>query len=292
MSNRYLSRLEKKASLIAGGVAMHLAQNAAVKGLLSNKATGKYIGHAFNEGVRGVVDKSIGGYAKRIGAGAVAPDIGVMHAKMHELGEKMAPHLKDLNLKQRAVLHHAVSKGSLPTKYKHYANDNKVHAAYSVARSHAKKELGVKLPHLKDLVENKSISNLWKSKDHPLLSNIAKNIGSGKPTGKNYKPGHLTSKEGFAGSALIGAADPAAGLLGGLKASMSSKVFTNNKYGKKISDKLEHAFVKKPILEGHASPNHVERKSISFAKDIAVSPVSGNLKRTSAALTKAVGKSD
>jgi hypothetical protein len=294
MSNKYLDHLEKKAILdFLGGAALtHVVQNGIVKKMISTPTTGKYIGHAFNEGVRGVVDKSLAGKAKRVFTGAIAPDINLMHSKMHELGEKMAPHLKDLDLKQRAVLHHVVSKGSLPNKYKHYANDIKVHAAYGIARSHAKNTIGVELPHLKDLVENKELSNLWKSKDHPLLSNIAKNVGSGKSVGKKYGEGHLTSGPSFLGSAMIGVKDPAAGAVDGLKAAMSSKAFNNNKYGKKVTHKLEQLFVKNPIMKGHANPDKVGGKAINFVKDIAISPVAGNLKRTSAAMTKAVTKAE
>lgn len=290
MSNRYIAHLEKQSNLAIAAAGTHLGQNAITKYLLQNKSTGKYLGKAFNEGVHGVVNKSVAAKGQRIVSGALAPDINLIRSHIHGLGEKMAPHLKDLDLKQRAVLHHAVSKGSIPKKYEHYANDPGVNLAYSVARGHAKKDMGVELPHLKQLVGNKELSNLWKSKDHPLLSNVAKNIGSGKPVGKNYKPGSTSPKSGFIGSSLVGVVDPVAGGIDGLKAAMGSKAFNNNKYGGKITHKLEEIFVKNPIKAGHANPDKVGNKYVNFAKDIAINPMSGSLKRTSAALTKAVDK--
>jgi len=288
MSNRYIAHLEKQSSLIAGAAVTHLAQNAAVKAALSNKSVGKYVGHSFNEGVHGVVDKSIGGYAKRIGAAALTPEIGSLHSELHHLGKKMAPHLEGMSLKQRAVLHSAVSKGKIPSRYSEFAKDPKVLGAYGIAQQHAKKQ-GMNLPSLSNLASKQNgLSKLWQDKDHPLLSNIAKNVGSGKVNASKFKKGTLSAKEGFVGSAIAGVAEPSAGLLDGLKAAVSSKKFTDSKIGGKITKMLNDKFVKAPIKKGFEHPNAYTNKLKNTASDIVSNPLVGNLQRASSAISGAL----
>lgn len=272
---------EKRANLVIGAILSHVAQNVATKKALSNPTVGRYIADGFNEGVKGVVNSSAKAKATRITAGALVPDVELMHKELHALGTHLRPHIKPLSLPDKAALRHAFRFGKVPNKYVNKLQDPKFRPILDSLKNHKHlKELGIS-----DETFSGKAKQIWKDKNHPLLSNIASQVGRNNPTGKHFKPARLNSGDLAIGSGLAAAIDPGAGLVDGVKTIAGSKTITKNKYGRLAVDWLRDKFVKKPIEKGLHQPG----KKFDSAKDKAfeylISPTSMSLSRTSAALS-------
>jgi hypothetical protein len=281
--NKYL---DKVASLVLGGIATHLAQNVGTKVALGSKRVSKYLANSFSEGVHGVVNTSLKAKAARFLTGAGLPDIAMAHKQVHELGRKLAPVLGVATKRQQVGLR-MLSQGRISDFTKRdFHKDPLLQKAYGLASDK------MKLPEMSSLGANAGkIESVFKDKTHPLASNIVHGISRGNtPIGKNFKPGAMTVKNPLLGAAAIGAADPAAGVLSGVKTLMSSKSFSGTRVGGKINHFLENEFVKKPISQGRELSriggviNNLKHKASEFL----ISPVSAQLKRTSAAISDAI----
>lgn len=279
--------LTKKASLVAGAVGTHIAQNIATRAAMGSKRVSKYLANSFSQGAHGVVDTSLKAKAKRFISGAIVPDVAVAHKKAHEAGTALKPLLDKASPRQKAGLR-MLSQGRISDLKKYNLHRDEV-----VTKAHGLLSQAVKgVPSIDHLVDNaKKVHGIFKDKKHPLASNILANISKGsKPVGSNFKPGNMSAKSSITGSLSSSLVDPAGGALSSIKTLSSSNTFNNNRYGKKINKMMEKHFVSNPVRSGISNPKpggmfaNVKHK----ISGLFVNPVSAHLKRTSAALTNSV----
>lgn len=277
------SKLQKKASLIAGAIGTHLLQNIATSHALKSKRVAKYLANSFAQGAHGVVDKSLKARATRVVLGATLPDIAVAHKTLHDAGRAIKPLLDKATSKQKVGLR-MLSEGRMSDLVKH-----KLHTDPVVQAGHHALGQHVKLPALEHMAEKaKNVEEVWHHVDHPLLSNIASGISHGeKPVGNKFVKGHLTSRPLIGGAAASFVADPAAGALNTAKALTSSEKLTNNKYGKKVVEMLHNQFIKKPVQHGLEAPGLIQGHKNKFYQ-YAVNPLSANLAKTTSSLADAL----
>ena len=278
MDNQYL---EKASSLLVGGALTHLAQNFATNSALHSKTVGKYLANSFQQGYKGVVDKSIGGTIKRGLTSVALPDVSAAHKAAHEAGGAMKNLLGKATKKQHLGVR-MVAQGRFSDLKKHGLDtDDVVRSAHALMKKH--------LPSVPSLSGNlKNVEKLWSDKSHPLLSNISKQMAKGTaPVGKKFKPGKLTQSTPISASLASAVVDPAAGILNTTKALSMSKAVQNNKWGKKAVDAVSNQFVKKPVLHGVEHPGEVKGARHAAYKFL-MNPTSAHLKRTSSALSEAV----
>lgn len=286
-TNKYISQIEKKASLIVGAVGTHLAQNVATRAAMSSKGIGKYLANSFSQGAHGVVDSSLKAKAKRFVTGAVVPDIAVAHKKAHEAGTAMKPFLDKASPRQKVGLR-MLTEGRISDLKKYSLHkDQLINQVYGMAAKHIKG-----IPSMEHIVANtKKVEKVFKDKSHPLLSNISANISRGKkPVGGQFKPGTMSAKSSIVGSLSSAVADPAGGALSTVKTLASSNTFNNTRYGHKLNKMIEKQFVSKPIHSGVKSgkPETTFGKIKHKISGLFVNPVSAHLNRTSSAISNAV----
>lgn len=278
MDNQYL---EKASSLLVGGAMTHLAQNFATNSALHSKTVAKYLANSFQQGYKGVVDKSIGGTIKRGLTSVALPDVSAAHKAAHEAGGAMKGLLGNATKKQHLGVR-MVTQGRFSDLKKHGLDkDHVVMKAHALMKKH--------LPSVPSLSGNlKNVEKLWSDKSHPLLSNISKQISRGEvPSGKKFKPGKLTQTTPVAASLASAVVDPAAGVMNTAKAVSMSKVVQDSKWGSKMVHAAHNQFIKKPVLSGVSNSGGVSGLKHSAYK-YAVNPLSAHLKRTSSALSEAV----
>lgn len=287
ITNKYISQIEKKASLIAGAVGTHLAQNVATRAAMSSKGIGKYLANSFSQGAHGVVDTSLKAKAKRFITGAVVPDIAVAHKKAHEAGTAMKPLLDKATSRQKVGLR-MLSQGRISDLKKYNLHkDEVVTQAHGMLSKHVKG-----IPSMDHILDNaKKVEKVFKDKSHPLVSNISANISRGaKPVGGQFKPGTMSAKSSIAGSLSSAIADPAGGALSTVKTLASSNTFNNTRYGNKLNKMMERQFVSKPIHSGvkDAKPENTFGKIKHKISGLFVNPVSAHLNRTSSAISSSI----
>jgi hypothetical protein len=277
------SKLQKKASLIAGALGTHLIQNFATSQALKSKRVAKYLADSFAQGAHGVVDTSLGAKAKRVALSATVPDIAVAHKTVHDAGRSMKDLLAKATPQQKVGLR-MLSQGRFSDLVKHELHKDPV-----VEAGHALMSQHMKLPALEHMAASSSkVEKVWNSPEHPLLSNIAKNISKGeKPLGDHFAEGKLSSKPLLGGAAASFAIDPAAGALNTAKALTSSSKMAENKYGKKAIEMLHNQFIKKPIQHGAEAPGAIGGLKNKFYQ-YAVNPMSANLAKTTSSLADAL----
>jgi GNAT superfamily N-acetyltransferase len=285
--DRVDQNLTKKASLIAGAVGTHLAQNIATRAAMSSKGIGKYLANSFSQGAHGVVDTSLKAKAKRFVTGAVVPDIAVAHKKAHEAGTAMKPFLDKATSRQKVGLR-MLSEGRIGDLKKYNLHkDQLVTQAHGMISKHIKG-----IPSMDHILDNaKKVEKVFKDKTHPLVSNISANISRGKkPVGGQFKPGTLSAKSSIAGSLSSAMADPAGGALSTVKTLASSNTFNNTRYGNKLNKMMEKHFVSNPIHSGVKSgkPETTFGKIKHKISGLFVNPVSAHLNRTSSAISGSV----
>lgn len=277
--------LEKRSSLLAGTALSHLAQNIATNQALKSKKVAKYLANSFTEGYHGVVNKSFKAKAARSATSVITPDVAAAHTAAHEAGSSLSEILGKATNRQRAAARMAVEGRFDTIKKLHMHDDPVVKAVHGVIQKH--------LPTVKDLSDKHfgDMGKLWKDKSHPLLSNIARNIGRGKtPVGSNFVPGKHTQAIPLLSSLSVAPIEPGAAILDGAKALAGSKAVQGNKYGKKAVDFLKKTFVTNPLKSGVDSKGHVGGLKHEAYKFLA-NPTSAHLKRTAAAISHATGPS-
>jgi len=277
--------LEKRSSLLAGTVLSHLAQNIATNQALKSKKVAKYLANSFTEGYHGVINKSLKAKAARSATSVITPDVAAAHKAAHDAGSHLSDLLHKATKRQRAAARMVVE-GRFDTVQKlHMHEDPVVKAVHGVIQKH--------LPTLKNLGDKHygEMAKLWHDKSHPLLSNIAKNIGRGKtPVGSNFVPGKHTQAIPLLSSLSVAPIEPGAAVLDGAKALAGSKAVQGNKYGKKAVDFLKKTFVTDPLKHGVDSKGLVGGARHEAYKYLA-NPTSAHLKRTAAAISHATGSS-
>lgn len=270
--------LEKSASLLGGAALTHIVQNVATNQAIKNKHVAKYLANSLTQGYHGVVDTSLKAKAMRSAASILIPDVAAAHKAAHQAGGALKEALHGSTPRQRAASRMAVEgRFDKLRKYKMHEDPvvNKVHA---LVQKH--------LPSVTNLSSTQTAhaEALWKDKSHPLLSNIAKNIGRGNtPVGSQFKPGQLTQHLPALSSAAAAVVEPSAALIDGAKALAGSKVVQANKYGKKAVDMLQKTFITDPIKKGLNSMQDVKGIKHQASKFL-FNPTSAHLKRTAAAL--------
>ena len=288
--NKYLEKsafitAAAAAHFIGSGAATHVVQNIATKKMLHSPHVSKYLADSFSEGMHGVVNKSLKSRMLRTMSGAFVPDINIAHKTAHELGVKLGPHIQSATKRQQVGLRMA-TEGRFDALKKHNLHNDPLikHVYNTISEKH-------NMPSLDHLVANSSnVQKLFKDKSHPLLSNVVSNMGRGHvPSGPNFKPGNMNVSHPLAGAALLGIKDPAAGVLSGTKILASSKTLNKNKYVAKVTHWMENKFVKSPILKGvkNSKDGVLNSKYGHKATELLASPVTAQLKRTSAALADA-----
>lgn len=283
--NKYL---EKTSSFIAGGIAAHLAQNLVSKTAIRSSAVGKSLGTAFANGVKGVSDKGIGHTLKHGVMGAVSPDIAVMHKSMSTFGNKAAPILNSMSPREKVSLRH-LSRGNFVKLHDSGLHKNpNVQKIVDLAHTHTSLGIGK----LSDLSREGAahLETVWKSKDHPILSNLAKHIGEGRASA-TATAGKASIKASGVGAALSSVVDPASGVLSSAKTFAASHFSDSNKYLAKAKGLVEKTFVKTPISKGFNSPGKDFLHGVkNRASELMVNPVSSSLKHTSSAISETFRK--
>ncbi len=275
MTNPYL---EKRASLIGGAALTHLAQNVATNQALHSKGVAKYLANSFTQGYHGVVDTSLAGKAKRSLASILTPDVAAAHKASHEAGSALRETLHGATNRQRAAARMLVE-GRFGALHKHNMHNDPV-----VKKVH--EALSKHIPTLKnyDQKVDANLVKLWNDKSHPLLSNIAKNIGRGEvPKGAHFKPGSLNQTLPALSSLSVAPIEPSAALLDGAKALAGSKAVQGNKYGKKAVDFLQKTFITDPLKKGSEATSEIKGMGHQASKFL-MNPTSAHLKRTAAAI--------
>jgi hypothetical protein len=277
--------LEKQSSLLAGTAISHLAQNIATNQALKSKKVAKYLANSFTEGYHGVVNKSFKAKAARSATSVITPDVAAAHTAAHEAGGHLSEVLHGATKRQRAAARMAVEGKFDTLKKLNMHEDPVVKAVHGVLQKH--------LPTIKNLSDKHlgELSKLWKDKSHPLLSNIAKNIGHGKvPVGSNFVPGKHTQALPLLSAMSVAPIEPGAAILDGAKALAGSKAVQGNKYGKKAVDFLKKTFITNPLKHGAESKVPVGGFKHEAYKYLG-NPTSAHLKRTAAAISHATGSS-
>lgn len=277
--------LEKSSSLIAGAALTHIVQNVATNQALKNKKVAKYLANSLTQGYHGVVDTSIKAKATRAAASVVVPDVAAAHKAAHQAGASLKDILSGATNKQRAAARMAIEgKFEQLKKYKMH-EDPIVKRVQDLASEH--------LPTLNDISKgsSKTMSDLWRDKTHPLLSNIAKNIGRGEvPKGSKFKPGSMNQTLPTLSSLAVAPLEPSAAAIDGIKALAGSSAVQSTRAGKTAVDFLRKTFVDDPLKKGLSST--VEVKGLKHeASKIFLNPTSAHLKRTAAAVSQAAKSS-
>lgn len=277
--------LEKSASLLAGAALTHLVQNVATNQALKNKKVAKYLANSLTQGYHGVVDTSIKAKATRAAASVVVPDVAAAHKAAHQAGASLKDILSGATNRQRAASRMAVEgKFEQLKKYKMH-EDPVVKKVQDLAAKH--------LPTLNDISKgaSKSLSDLWKDKTHPLLSNIAKNIGRGEvPKGPQFKVGNMNQTLPTLSSIAIAPIEPSAAAIDGIKALAGSSAVQSTQTGKKAVDFLRKTFIDDPLKKGMKAAAEVKGLKHEASKFL-LNPTSAHLKRTAAAVSQAAKSS-
>lgn len=273
--------LEKRSSLIAGAAITHLAQNVATNQALKNKSVAKYLANSLSQGYHGVVDTSLKSKITRGLSSIITPDVSAAHKAAHEAGGELRTILQNASKRQKAAARMAVEGRFEDIKKYKLADDPIVKSVQTLASKH--------LPTVKDIAnaDSQTLRNLWNDKSHPLLSNIAKNIGRGEiPNGSQFKPGSMNQTIPTLSSIAIAPLEPSAAALDITKALAGSKTVQGNKYGKMATDFIQNTFINNPVKKGLNSVSEVKGLGHQASK-LLVNPTSAHLKRTSAAITQA-----
>lgn len=278
--------LEKRASLLGGAAITHVIQNVATNQALKNKGVAKYLANSLSQGFHGVVDTSLKEKMRRSAASILTPDISAAHKAAHDAGGKLKDILSKATKRQAAAARMAVEgRFDKLQKYK-MGDDPIVQKVQGLAKDY--------LPTLSDIskgANNQSLRDLWKDKSHPLLSNIAKNIGRGEvPKGPNFKPGNLNQTVPTLSSIAIAPLEPSAAIIDSTKALAGSSVVQSNKYGKKAVDFLQKTFIETPVRHGSEALSEVKGFKHEASKFL-INPTSAHLKRTTAAISQAAKQS-
>ena len=295
--NKYLSYLEKQSSFTLAALAaakhigaVHLLQNVTTKAAIGRPATARYIANGFANGTKGLAATGVKATAKQAVLGGIAPEIAAMRLKANQAGHAMKPIL-DNSTKREQVGMRLLSQGNIPKiiklglhKHPLILEAAKQMDQYLGTSSHAVlTAIGKAIGKSKN--ESVAIREAAKRKDLPLLNNIVANISRGK-VDKVTRPGIENAKSSVAGAVGSAVLDPVAGGFNTAKSIMASKTLQKSKYGKVVSTKLEDIFVNHPAKAGFKQGGKptLKQKAGNFLYENGVNSVSGNIKRTAAAL--------
>lgn len=262
----------------------HGLQNLVTDKALKSRHVAHSLANHFAEGTQGKVRKGFKNIADNAATGAITPDIRIFQKEMHGAGSRLKDTLKGMSKRDQVGLR-MLSEGRFKDLRKSGLDKSpKLHAAAAGIEHHT----GFPMKKLLDMnpEQDEKMEKIWKSKDHPLASNIMKRISRGKPH-KNLKEGdHESTASALAGSIGLGLGSHSAGGLSFAKNLASSKPMKENKYTGKVVGKLENQFIKKPMKIGWEHPGKDYKRGLkNRAYHYGVSPTSNNLKHTSSAIS-------
>lgn len=252
-------------------VGTHVLQNVGLKHALKSKALAHHISSGFKEGIRGVVDTSVKRKSIELASGALLPEVNALHRSAWSAGKLLGPHLKHLDIKQKAGLHMLVS-GKVDSALKRgFHKDPKVMSAYETLRGSSS------LPGIKTLQDsaNKIISSV---KSNSLTNNVVRNINKSKLDERFLKPGVPSNKVGVAGGLLSSVLDPTLGGLNTVKNLASSNRIRHSALGSKFVNKVEEILLKNPFRKGVSGKVDISNKSKRLLNDLTLGPINTQLK--------------
>jgi hypothetical protein len=273
-TNKYLVKIamDPVSAFALHSLGSHVVQNLAMKKMLKSKMLAKHVANGFRQGIEGVTDTSAKSKITKFVAGATLPEVNSMYSAAHSMGEKMGPHLSNLNIKQKAALHQAVSGNFKPLFNRGYHESPEFRIAYGIAQ----KRLG--LPDIEKVRNNTGkIEALAKS--NPLIGNINKNIHRGDaPVGPHFKPGKPSAALGSAGGFLLSGLDPATGALNTVKNIAQSGRFGATSLGHKFVNKVHDFIAWNPLRKGLAGKVDANSKVKKTLNDLLITPVNSSMK--------------
>lgn len=239
---------------LTGGATTHLVQNVATRTGLRNKGVAKSIADNFASGIKGVHDTSLKAKVMSGVRGTLAPDLEIMHHEAWNAGNRIAPLYNKMHPRAKVGLR-MLAEG----KFDRFA---KLKSRMKFDESIATKLDLVqdKIPISKALKYSPEEANRMKEvfadKNSPILSNIVKRIGRGKLPAKSAPGAPSTKLPALVGTgAGVLAGDYVTSTINAIKNSSIIPAVKNNKYMKKIIDKLHSVMIRKPIKQGYANPD-------------------------------------
>lgn len=246
---------EKNAGFLTAGFA-HLAQNAVMDKLLRSGRFGRAVGSRFTKGLLGQPVNPILQFAESAATGATIPEIGLLRSHARELGNKIREELVAKGIKH-------ISKNDLMA-VQHALQGNYQEAAALSPQVATIAAGAVKQSRFFRSIDPKDVAQLANDPNHPLISNIAKNLVQ---IPKNIadrsiitNAPNLHPKAELAGSAvgsgLLGIVDP---VTAGMNA---AKYITTHTEGRNLLsrsprlkswlDKADEFLVKKPLARAQS----------------------------------------
>lgn len=282
--NKYL---EKCASIIGGAVATHLVQNLATRTAFKSPSVGKSIANSFANGLKGGHESGVVPSLKRIGRSVAVPDVEIAHREATRAGIALRDHINPLPDRAKAGLR-MLSEGRVDAyqKLKNRIPEESRSKIEGIARN-------VNLP----VDKVKGLKEMWRSPDHPMLSNVVSRLGRGKAA-ESIKPGMPSHKPGTVAAALSSVADVGGGALSTAKMLTQSKRVQESSIGKKLIGKAHEILLRNPVKKGFTQGTEGKViKGLSRLKevgyDLGVNSTSASLKRSSSSAGRLLaGKED
>jgi hypothetical protein len=268
---------------VATGAGLHLAQNIAMKhAILPSERFGKRVGEAFAEGFHNVHDASLSRRAKDLATAALMPDMNVITGEARSAGAQAAKIYNNMSLRQQAA---AKAAHAVLTKH---GPELRALERFKKPTSGLVTTQGPSRTLAEALYRAGNVSRVARSKDHPLLSNLGKNILHAKLTpGKEYALGSGYKQDqamAFLGAIPAAAIDPAAGAI-----SLSKALIGNERANESIKAiKDVSRSTARSYREAFDRPNDPHNRFSDRISEYLGSPLMVAPKRTASALSAAL----
>ena len=321
MANKYLTKisqgyvdthsrgLQKDASLAAAG-ALHLIQNLVTKGALNSRKAGQRVAQSFQHGLAGVHEGSAQRKAVSAAASILSPEMESVYREANMLGhhvkgdwDKLHPRAKVILRKMtrgeipnpdqaakaaRLTVQQQADMGQLIGKVKARLKSSKTFGGGSPEANTDRLQKAVET--VKAIPEENvdQLRSLFHSKDHPLLKNYVAEIGKKQAPPKVPVPGPMRDYTPAALNAGLAVADPYTAAANLSKTLPIVKKIKQNKYVKRVLDKMDEVFITGPIKKSIEDPkldagiggDTLLQKAKNFGSEYILNPMAHSAKNT------------
>ena len=280
--------LEKEAILMAG--LAHIAQNEGMKKLLGHQPFGVSVGNHFTQGLLGLKERfgRLKALGRGLASGASLPETEVFRNHARDLGSHVREHLRQQGItslpatalkKMQEVL-------QAGPEALHQSTDPYIVALRTGMANHP---VFSKILHARE-----GLDQLTKSKEHPLLSNIAKNLVQPPQAGAAHYPlpHKVPLHQGYSaagqlvGSTAAGLMDPATGAMNAFKTVTTNpaarKIVDRFAPAKKALDWVDRKLVKEPLQRAAEAGSQGKplNRATTFMKTHLLNPVLASAENT------------